>query len=244
MRQKKIILALIALVSLASASCAKLQARDNLNKGVRAFRDGKYETAVNHFKEAIQLDPSLTNAELYLATAYSQQFIPGGGSPENQGYADLAAETFQKVLNREPNNVSAVAGLAGIYQNTHQYQKAREFYLKHASMEPENPTAHYSVGSVNWIIAFDKENPPSDSEKATLIDEGQQHLDKALAINPDYEDAMTYKNLLYRVKADMTVDEAEKKTLTDQADEWFNKALETRKKNAEKKGPGGIVMGK
>jgi hypothetical protein len=60
-------------------------------------------------------------------------------------------------------------------------------------------------------------------------------LDKALGLNPDYEDAMTYKNLLYREKARLAGNEDDKKKLTAQADEWFNKALETRKKNAEKK---------
>jgi tetratricopeptide (TPR) repeat protein len=67
------------------------------------------------------------------------------------------------------------------------------------------------------------------------IDEGLANLDKALALNPDYDDAMTYKNLLYRQKADRTSAEEDKKKLTDMADEWFNKSLETRKKNAEKK---------
>ena len=51
---------------------------------------------------------------------------------------------------------------------------------------------------------------------------------------------MTYKNLLYRQKAELSESEDEKKQLIAQADEWFNKALETRKKNAEKKKlPGG-----
>jgi hypothetical protein len=62
-----------------------------------------------------------------------------------------------------------------------------------------------------------------------------QNLDKALALNPDYDDAMTYKNLLYREKARLATNDADKKKLTDLADEWFNKSLETRKKNAEKK---------
>ena len=35
----------------------KLQARDNLNKGVRAFKESKYENAVEYFEEAIKLDP-------------------------------------------------------------------------------------------------------------------------------------------------------------------------------------------
>ena len=72
-------------------------------------------------------------------------------------------------------------------------------------------------------------------DQAKLIDEGLTNLDKALALNQDYEDAMTYKNLLYREKSRLADNEEDKKKLTAQADEWFNKALETRKKNAEKK---------
>ena len=79
-RHKKLMFAFLAIVALASTSCAKLQARDNLNKGVRAFSDAHYENAVDFFKEAIRLDPDLTNAEIYLATAYSQQFVPGATS--------------------------------------------------------------------------------------------------------------------------------------------------------------------
>ena len=82
---------------------------------------------------------------------------------------------------------------------------------------------------------FDKNNPPPTEDQAKYVDEGLTNLDKALALNPDYEDAMTYKNLLYREKARLSDTEDDKKRLTAMADEWFNKALETRKKNAEKK---------
>jgi tetratricopeptide (TPR) repeat protein len=243
MRKQRLALAVLALLALASVSCAKLQARDNLNKGVRAFRDAKYDAAINYFQEAIKLDPSLTNAELYLATAYSQQYIPGAQSEDNQKNADLAIQTFERVLQREPDNVSAVAGLASIYQNSTQLEKAREYYIKYTQLEPQNAEAHYGVGSVNWIIVFDKANPAPPERKTELIEEGQTHLDRALSINPNYEDAMTYKNLLYREKANLTQNEEEKKQLIAQADEWFNKALDTRKKNAEKKaGPGGITL--
>jgi tetratricopeptide (TPR) repeat protein len=242
MRHTKLMLVLVAIFALGSAGCAKLQARDNLNKGVRAFRDAKYEQAISFFQEAIKLDPALTNAELYLATAYLQQFIPGAQSEENQRNADMALQTFDRVLQREPNNVSAVAGVASVYQNTNQFQKAREFYLRNASLAPEDPVPHYSVGSVNWIIVFDMNNPPPPEEQSQLIEEGLQHLDRALQINPDYEDAMTYKNLLYREKARLTENEEEKNQYLAQADEWFNKALETRRRLQEKKAQGGIVL--
>src|SRR5262249_46294796 len=148
------------------------------------------------------------------------------------------------VLKREPNNSSAIAGLASIYQNTNRFDKAREFYMKNTQLDPTNPVPYYAIGSVDWIIVFNKNNPPPEEEQSKLIEEGLASLDKALALNPEYEDAMTYKNLLYREKARLTKNEQEKTQLIAQADEWFNKALETRKKNAEKKrSPGGITLG-
>ena len=243
-RRTKLMLAFLAILALAVTSCAKLQARDNLNKGVRAFRDAHYENAIGYFKEAIRLDPDLTNAELYLATAYSQQFIPGAQSEENEKNAEMAIQTFENVLKRKADNVTAIGGLASIYQNTNQFQKARDFYLRNAQMEPTNAIPFYAVGSVDWIMVFNKNNPLPEDEQLKLVEEGQSSLDKALAINPDYEDAMTYKNLLYREKARLSKVETEKTQLIAQADEWFNKALETRKKNAERqRGPGGITLG-
>ena len=61
--------ALTAAVLLASSGCAKLQARDQLNKGVKAYKASRFEQAVENFKNANQLDPNLTVAKLYLATA-------------------------------------------------------------------------------------------------------------------------------------------------------------------------------
>jgi tetratricopeptide (TPR) repeat protein len=238
--KKLLSITLLAVFAFGIVSCAKLQARDNVNKGVRAFRDGKYDNAITYFQEAIRLDPEAPYAELYLATAYAQSFIPGAGSPENQKNADMAIETFEKVLQKDPNNVTAVTGLASIYQNTDQIQKAREYYLKNAQMAPDDPTPFYAVGSVDWIIVFDKAAPPPPEEQAVLIEEGLQYLDKALALNPDYEDAMTYKNLLYREKARLAATEEERAALTAQADEWFNKALETRKRNQEKAAAGAV----
>jgi tetratricopeptide (TPR) repeat protein len=235
MRRTKLMLAFLAILALAATSCAKLQARDNLNKGVQAFRDTHYEKSVDYFKKAVELDPDLTTAELYLATAYAQQFVPNGRGEDNDKNAKLAVETFEDVLKHDSNNVSAVAGLAGIYQNTNDFKKAHEYYVKYAGLDSSNPTPYYAIGSLDWIIVFDKNNPPPADEQTKYVDEGLTNLDKALALNPDYEDAMTYKNLLYREKARLSDSEDDKKKLTAMADEWFNKALETRKKNAEKK---------
>jgi tetratricopeptide (TPR) repeat protein len=71
-----------------TTGCAKLRARDQLNKGVLAYKNAKYEEAINHFQQAVSLDPTLLNARLYLATAFAQQYIPGADAPENNKFAE------------------------------------------------------------------------------------------------------------------------------------------------------------
>jgi len=235
MIRKLVTLSALALLVLATASCEKLQARDNLNKGIKAFREGRFERAVEFFDNATKLDPDLTNAELYLATAYAQQYIPGGDSEENKAFAQNAIKTFESVLKKDPKNTSSVAGLAGMYQSLQQYAKAKEYYMKQTEIDPENPIPYYAIGSTDWILVYDKQNPVADSEKPALIAEGLQYVDKAIEKNPNYDDAMTYKNLLLRQKALLTKDPKEAKALEDEATEWFNKALATRKANEERK---------
>jgi len=89
--------ALVA-VALIASGCNKLKSRDNLNAGVNAFKAGQYTAAADAFKTAIDLDPDLPVARLYLATAYMQQYVPGSDTPENKRFADSALEQFDKVL--------------------------------------------------------------------------------------------------------------------------------------------------
>ena len=108
---------LALLTILSSAGCSKLKARDEMNKGVRSFKDSKYETAVEHFRAAVDLDPELTNAHLYLAAAYASQYQPGGDSPENKRIGEEAIKAYENVLLKDPANVGSVSGIAGIYFN-------------------------------------------------------------------------------------------------------------------------------
>src|ERR1043166_282785 len=108
--------ALIALTTLTSG-CQKLRARDNLNRGVQAFKATKFADAVEYFKKAVELDPEFPTARLYLATAYMSQYIPGADSPENRQFAQSALEQFNKVLEANPdkaNKLLATQSIANI----------------------------------------------------------------------------------------------------------------------------------
>jgi len=75
-----------------------------------------------------------------------------------------------------------------------------------------------------------------------MVEDGIKNLQKALDIDPQYDDAMAYMNLLIRERADLADTPEEYKKEVDIADNWVQKALETKKIKAEramKKNAGG-----
>src|SRR5438270_12173887 len=116
MQKVSLCLAIGALVVF-GAGCQKLKSRDQLNQGVHAFQSAQYPEAVEHFKTAVELDPTFPVARLYLATAYMQQYIPGADSPENNQMATAAHDQFMKVLEQSPKDKVAIASIASLYLN-------------------------------------------------------------------------------------------------------------------------------
>ena len=68
-----------------------------------------------------------------------------------------------------------------------------------------------------------------------IHDDGIEDEKKALQIDPDYENAMAYMNLLLRYRADLNDTKEQYQADAKEADEWVQKALETTKKKAAKK---------
>jgi len=170
------------------------------------------------------------------------------------------------VLEKAPDNMSAIDGLASIlYQMAGQpfdekrFEESKTYHLKHIALKPQDPQPYYSIGVIDWAIAYrgntemradynrahinkqikDTDPLPADVRAAytqkygALVDDGIDTLKKAIQINPEYDDAMTYLNLLYRRKADMVESSAERDALTKQADDLLDKVKEIKQKRAE-----------
>ena len=145
----------------AGSGCNKLKARDLLNKGVANFKNGQYDKAVEDFKEAKDLDPGLMNARLYLATAYASQYIPGAPSEENITRGNAAINEFKGVLDKDPNNLSAIDGIGSIlFQmsgqpfNPDKFQESKTYHQKHIELKPNDPEPYYWIGVIDWTLAF------------------------------------------------------------------------------------------
>ena len=155
--------ALLALVVFAAgfSGCNKLKARDLLNKGVAAFKNGQYDAAVEDFKQAKDLDPSLLNARLYLATAYASQYIPGAPSEQNKNIGKQAIAEFKEILQTNPDNLSAIDGIgsilfqmAGTPFDPKLFEESKSYHQKHIQLKPEDPDPYYWIGVIDWTLAF------------------------------------------------------------------------------------------
>jgi tetratricopeptide (TPR) repeat protein len=141
--------------------CDKLKARDLLNKGVQAYKGGQYDTAIEDFKQSKALDPSLLNARLYLATAYSSQYIPGAPSDENVRMGEQAINEYKEVLATDPNNLSAIDGIGAILYNMggtpfdpKKFEESKQYHLKHIQIKPDDPESYYWIGVIDWSLAY------------------------------------------------------------------------------------------
>ena len=136
---KALVIGAAALAVLATSGCDKLRARDQLNKGVNAYKNARYEQAINNFKQAVAYDNSLVNAKLYLATAYAQQYIPGVDSPDNLQNANNAIQQYKSVLEQDPKNINSIKGIAYLYLQMKKFDMAKDFYKRASSADPNDP---------------------------------------------------------------------------------------------------------
>lgn len=232
---------------------SKLKARDQMVQGVRSFKDAQYTAASEHFKKAIQLDPELRTARLYLATAYAQQFIPGAESDDNVKMGQAAIDVFKDVLKEDPNNLNSIAGIASLLFQMKKLEDAKVWYNKQIAADPTNADSFYSVGVIDWTETYqprmalraqlhlDKPEEPISDKKARdalcekanpIIADAFEKLNKAVALRPDYDDAMAYLNLMYREKADCEDTKEARSKDWDEAEKWVDKNQEIRKKKA------------
>jgi tetratricopeptide (TPR) repeat protein len=253
----------VGLMLLSATGCDKLRARDQLNKGVGSYKSGKFEEAINHFQQAVSLDPGLVNARLYLATALANQYIPGVDAEDNNRIGQQAIDEYEKVLASNPGRdqkITSLKGIASIYFNMKKLDQAKQANLKVAEADPSDPDSYYSIGVVDWTQTYQPRmeeraklgmkpdeplNAKDKSQKklcdelkqknSANIEEGINSLKKALELRPDYDDAMAYLNLMYREKADVECDDpAARAADLKTADEWVDKTMAAKRAKAEK----------
>ncbi len=211
-------------------------------------------------------DPPLTDYEK--ALGYAEQIVKDnpndtknlyamGGLYEKFNRVAEAQQTYEKVVEQNPKDVKACGALAAFYNKPlwddqgnvwvenqskgvrrSKFDQAITVLEKCADIDPNDPSGHQKVATFYWDKAYRDPNL-SDKQKNEYADKGIVAVDEALKIKPDDWNSIVYKGLLYRVKAQVAPNPAERKRYLDQAVLLQKQAMDLRKEQTP--GGGGVT---
>lgn len=169
-------------------------------------------------QQMIQLDPKEPGNYFALARIY-----------EDAGRYEEAEQALLKARDANPNDVTVYTQMSGFYNRQGDFEKTMESLHKAADIKPDDPQGHQLVATYYWEKA-QKDHTLAPAKKKEFITKGLEATDRALQLNPDYIEALTYKNILLRMAGNLETDMAKRKALYDQADQLRNRAMDLGKK--------------
>jgi tetratricopeptide (TPR) repeat protein len=194
-------------------------------------KDKEYaEKGIAAFEKTLSLNPP--SAEVKTKTErYYLSFLDSSGDNAK------AIAYLEKQLESRPNDLALILQIATLYQKKGEYLKALDYFEKRANMDPQNKEAWYTLGVNCWARSYHGGSMVSQEEREQVVDRGIDAFNKALAIDGNYFDALSYINLIYREKAkalaavgkNMEAGQAYAK-----ADEYQKRAIEVRKTQVAK----------
>jgi len=188
-----------------------------------------YETALAYAQELVKDNPNDTKNLYAIANLY-----------EKFGKVAEAEETYKKVTEINPKDAKACGALAAFYNKPlwdgkSKFDQAIETLERCAGLDPNDPSGYHKVASYYWDKAY-RDPLLSDAQKGEYVDKGLKQIEKALEIKPDYWEAIIYKGLLYRVKAQLARNPKERQQLLEQAATLQKQAMELRKEQQAAQG--------
>ena len=148
---------------------------------------------------------------------------------EDAGDYERAEQQLVAARQQKPKDSSVYMNLAGFYQRQGNFEKMIEAVQERTKQEPTNPEAFYTLATFYWEKAS-RDVKLSDAQKANYAQAGLEAVNKALDLKNDYFEALTYKNLLLRTKANISKNPKEQQEFLKEADELRKQAEELRNK--------------
>ena len=147
----------------------------------------------------------------------------------DQGRYDEAEAMFKKAVEVKPNDPAGYTALAGYYNSQGKFDQTMTALEERTKYEPNNPEAYHYMATF-FQDKIQKDFRLSKAEQRAYALRGIAAEDKAIALNPNYAEAMIYKNILLRQQANAEKDPALQKALIAQADELRAKGIAIQKK--------------
>jgi hypothetical protein len=252
------LVALLAAIVVSTGGCSlvnRVRAKNALNEGARAYRDGRFADAEARFRYSYELDPTQKNAPLFIARAVQQQYKPGVQAPENLAVGEKAIAAYQDILNNDPSNEDAYRAIVFLYGQMKRDEMVNKLLMQRASSGPSPQSraeALVILASKQWQCSYDiteqKENKTTENKPDRILvhykkpanqadfdkanncaTEGLKLAEQAVALDSNNANTWTQKANLLREKAKL----AEMAGDTKAKEDFDNQAAQARETQAK-----------
>jgi len=185
-----------------------------------------YDEATKYAEQLVQENPN-DSKNLYAKANLYEKF----------GKVNEAETTYKRVTELNPNDPKACGALAGFYNKPlwdgrSKFDQAIEILERCAAMTPNDASGYQKLATFFWDKAY-RDPLLTDEQKEQYADKGLEMVDKALALKADYFEAVIFKGLLYRVKANVAKNPQLKQQYLEQALALQKQGLEMKKAAAD-----------
>lgn len=171
------------------------------------------------FEATLKLTPPSTEAK-EKTEKYYLAFL------DSTGDKDKAIAYLEGQLKDRPKDLALINQIATLYQKKGDFENALNYFEKRATMEPNSKEAWYTLGVNCWARSYHGGVAVSQEERERVVERGIAAFDKALSLDPNYFDALSYINLTYREKAKALAAVGK----IEEANQAYQKAEEYKKK--------------
>jgi TonB family protein len=172
------------------------------------------------FRSALAIDPEHRVALKTMASLKYQQATATRTHSDKIAALDEAERWYRQIIEIDPSDREALYSVG---------------VIAWSKVYPENQRARESVGMRREDPGPVRDNNVRldlQNRYGSVIRDGMTSLHKAIEVDPRYDDAMAYLNLMYRQLADVSDSAEDYKRYIAEADMWVQRALETKKVKA------------
>jgi TonB family protein len=146
---------------------------------------------------------------------------------ENRGAIAEAEATLLKLGRTDSSKTVASHALAALYNRSGHFDRAIETLEQAAARDPAKPGGHHLVATYYFEKSKDLSLPASDAKE--YIEQGVAAENRALEADPDFFEALVYKNLLLREQAAREPNAKRQQALIREADRLRTRAAQVHR---------------
>ncbi len=128
-------------------SVSNLSANKHLREANKLYSQEKFRKASEEYEIALEKNPKLDVAYLYLGTCYSMLYKPGKETDRNQEYSEKAVKYLQMAEQAYPESDDVVVALGSIFDKIGNFEEAEKYFLKILEKSADSPKSYYTLAN-------------------------------------------------------------------------------------------------